>query len=177
MIDEAAIRVATPCDIPALHALIESAYRGDSARTGWTHEADLLGGQRTDIAALDAILADPAQAMLLHAGASGPDACVCLTDRGDGLAYLGMLTVAPALQAAGLGRAMLAVAERHAAARMAATRIEMTVIAQRPELIDWYIRRGYRATGEHRPFPMHDERFGLPRRSDLSFVVLEKRLG
>jgi ribosomal protein S18 acetylase RimI-like enzyme len=170
------MRIATPSDIPALHALIESAYRGDSARAGWTHEADLLGGQRTDIAALEAILADPMQAMLLMPGTGGPDACVCLTDRGDDLAYLGMLTVAPALQAAGLGRAMLAAAERHAAAHMAATRIEMTVIAQRPELIAWYVRRGYRATGEHRPFPHKDPRFGLPRRDDLTFVVLEKLL-
>ena len=52
----------------------------------------------------------------------------------------------------------------------------MTVIAQRAELIAWYERRGYARTGEARPFPYGDPRFGEPRRDDLSFLVLEKPL-
>jgi len=52
----------------------------------------------------------------------------------------------------------------------------MTVIRQRPELIAWYERRGYRLTGERRSFPYGDERFGQPNRDDLEFVVLEKTL-
>ena len=99
-----------------------------------------------------------------------------MTDKSGGLAYLGMLTVDPARQSAGLGRMILAAAEDHATAHFAATRIEMTVIAQRPELIAWYERRGYALTGEQRPFPAHDPRFGLPQRSDLAFAVLEKTL-
>ena len=167
---------ATHDDLSALHALIESAYRGDSARAGWSHEADLLDGQRTDLAALEDILCDAAQHMLVLRDNEVLRACVMLTDKGEGLAYLGMLTVDPRRQSAGLGRMILAAAEDHAAAQFGARRVEMTVIAQRDELIAWYERRGYARTGERRPFPAHDPRFGLPRRGDLEFVVLEKRL-
>jgi len=166
---------ACPDDLPALHALVESAYRGASARRGWSHEADLLEGQRTDMAALDAMLGDPAQHLLVFRDNDRLRACVALTDKGSGLAYLGMLTVDPQRQAAGLGRLILAAAEEHAAA-FGASRVEMTVIAQRTELIEWYQRRGYALTGEQRPFPHGDPRFGLPRRDDLVFVVLEKTL-
>ena len=122
------------------------------------------------------MLADPAQHLLVLRDNEVLRACVALTDKGDGLAYLGMLTVDPQRQSAGLGRMILAAAEDHAAAHFAATRIEMTVIAQRDELIAWYERRGYALTGEQRPFPADDPRFGLPSRDDLAFVVLEKTL-
>ena len=167
---------ATREDLVALHALIESAYRGDSARRGWSHEADLLDGQRTDLEALEAALDDPAQRMLWLRDGDEAIACVALTDKGQGLAYLGLLTVDPARQTSGLGRLILAAAEDRAANELRAIRIEMTVIAQRTELIAWYERRGYRLTGERRPFPHGNPRFGAPRRDHLEFVVLEKRL-
>ena len=163
-------------DLPALHALIETAYRGDSARAGWSHEADLLDGQRTDVAALETMLADPAQHLLVLRDGEAIRACVALTDKGAGLAYLGMLTVDPSRQAAGVGRLILAAAEDHCSAHFAAKRIEMTVIAQRSELIAWYERRGYSRTEERRPFPSHDPRFGQPKRDDLFFEVLDKQL-
>jgi len=166
---------ATTDDLPALHALIESAYRGASARHGWSHEADLLEGQRTDLAALEAMLNDPAQHLLVFRDNELLRACVALTDKGEALAYLGMLTVDPQLQATGLGRLILAAAEEHAAA-FGAKRVEMTVIVQRSELIAWYERRGYACTGERRPFPLADPRFGLPRRADLEFVVMKRLL-
>lgn len=170
------LETATPADIPTLHALIESAYRGDTARQGWTHEADLLDGQRTDLDELAQILADPARPLLVLRNGDLLAACVALTDKGNGLAYLGLLTVDPARQASGVGRLMLAAAEDYAATHLAATRVEMTVIAQRDELLAWYVRRGYLPTGERRPFPSNDPRAGLPKRHDLEFVVLEKRL-
>jgi len=163
-------------DLTALHALIERAYRGDSARRGWTHEADLLGGQRTDLDALREMHDDPAQRLLLWRDHGVPAACVALTDKGDGLAYLGMVTVDPERQGGGTGRALLDAAERWAADRLGTHRVEMTVIRQRAELIAWYERRGYHLTGEGRPFPYGDERFGKPNRDDLEFVVLEKTL-
>ena len=170
------LRAATPDDAPALLALIESAYRGDSARRGWTHEADLLGGQRTDLEDLLEVIADPKRVLLLAEADGMPFACVQLVDQGGGAAYLGMLTVDPARQGDGLGRLLLAAAEPEAAARFGVDRVRMTVIRQRPELIAWYERRGYALTGETAPFPMDDPRFGLPKRQDLAFVVLEKRL-
>jgi len=168
--------LASADDLDAVHALIESAYRGDSARRGWTHEADLLGGQRTDRAALGDILADPRQQLLLHRSGAAIDGCVAVTQKAGGLVYIGLVTVDPARQGSGLGRALLAAAEDYASRQLGADRAEMTVIVQRPELIAWYERRGYRVTGERRPFPIADPRFGLPKRPDLEFLVLEKSL-
>ena len=174
---EATFRPAAPDDVPALHRLVESAYRGDSAKAGWTHEADLLGGQRTDQAELLDILADASRVILLAEVDGALTGCVQVADQGEGLAYLGLLTVDPARQAGGLGRLLIDAAEAEAVARFGATRMEMTVIRQRTELIAWYQRRGYRLTGETRPFPLDDERFGLPQTRALEFVVMEKALG
>ena len=167
---------ATPADLPALHALIESAYRGDSARGGWTHEADLLGGQRTDLAALSEQIEDPAQVILVARDEGQLAGCVAIADRGGGTAYVGLVTVDPARQASGLGRQLLTAAERYAALHFAAKRAEMTVISLRTELIAWYQRRDYALTGETRPFPATDPRFGLPARDDLGFVVMAKSI-
>jgi ribosomal protein S18 acetylase RimI-like enzyme len=136
----------------------------------------LLGGQRTDLAALEDMLADPTQRLLILREGDDIAACVAIADRGDARAYLGTFTVDPERQAAGIGRMMLAAAEDHAASDFGATFVEMTVIAQRTDLIAWYERRGYSLTGERRPFPATDPRFGLPKRDDLEFVILEKRL-
>lgn len=170
------IEPATPDDIPALHRLIESAYRGNSARRGWTHEADLLDGQRTDEQALGEMIADPAQHLLLHRAGGRLDGCIAVTEKGEGRVYVGLVTVDPEKQGTGLGARLLEAAEAFAAGQLQATRAEMTVIVQRSELIAWYERRGYWRTGERRPFPYDDPRFGLPRRRDLDFVVLEKTL-
>lgn len=169
-------RPAAPQDVPALRRLIESAYRGDAARAGWTHEADLLGGQRTDEAELRDILADAGRVILLAEVDGALTGCVQVADQGEGLAYLGLLTVDPTRQAGGLGRLLIEAAEAEARSRFAAARMEMTVIRQRGELIAWYERRGYALTGETRPFPLDDERFGLPQTRDLEFVVMEKAL-
>jgi ribosomal protein S18 acetylase RimI-like enzyme len=170
-------RAATLDDLPALHRLIERAYRGETAKLGWTNEADLLDGQRTDVEELTGILTDPARIMLLAEEASALVACLQLVDEGGGTAYLGMLSVEPERQAGGLGRFMIAAAESEAVTRFGARTLRMTVIRQRPELIAWYERRGYALTGETEPFPLSDERAGLPRRQDLEFVVLAKGLG
>jgi ribosomal protein S18 acetylase RimI-like enzyme len=171
------IRFATHDDIPALHDLVERAYRGDSARQGWTHEADLLDGQRTDVEALRETIADPDQRVLVAEDGNGGFAgCVNIARVKGDRAYLGMLSVDPARQAGGIGRALLAAGEAAAAEQFGSRVIEMTVIRQRAELIAWYERRGYRLTGEERPFPLDDERFGLPRTRELSFVVLAKAL-
>lgn len=168
------IRTATAADIPPLHRLVERAYRGDSARQGWTHEADLLGGQRTDAEALAAIIADPDQCVLFAEEGDTLVGCVQLKRADSGAAYLGMLAVDPQVQAGGVGRQLMAAAEAAAVDQFGADRIEMTVIKQRSELIAYYIRRGYALTGETRPFPLDDVRFGLPQTDALEFVVLAK---
>ncbi len=175
--DDITIRPAGASDVAALNALIESAYRGDAARAGWTHEADLLGGQRIDPDGITEILADADQHLLIAVRADGGAAgCVEVTSKAPGLAYLGLLSVAPTGQARGLGKRLIAAAEALARDTLGATRMEMTVIRQRGELIAYYVRRGYRLTGEERPFPYGDPRFGAPRTDDLGFVVLARDL-
>jgi ribosomal protein S18 acetylase RimI-like enzyme len=172
---ELAFRAATEEDVPALVALVESAYRGEASRAGWTTEADLLGGQRTDPEGVAAVVADPGSIVLTAERAGRLVAC-CHLERRGGEAYFGMFAVSPGLQGAGLGKAVLAEAERTARAEWGARRMQMTVIRQRDDLIAWYERRGYSRTGELSPFPYGDERFGIPRRSDLAFELLVKPL-
>jgi ribosomal protein S18 acetylase RimI-like enzyme len=169
-------RTAGPADVPTLVDLVESAYRGERSRAGWTHEADLLGGQRTDPELVSAAVADPAGAVLVAEDGGQIVAC-CQLERRDGYVYFGMFAVAPTRQGGGLGRLVLAEAERFAQARWGAGELRMTVITQREDLIAWYVRRGYTRTGELSPFPYGDERFGLPLRPDLAFETLTKKLG
>jgi len=168
--------LARAADVPALVELVNGAYRGDTSRRGWTTETDLVDGLRIDAAALEAIIAAPDQALLVLRAQSGLFACVQLTELGGGVAGLGLFSVRPMLQGNGIGRQLLTAAERYARDRYAAEFVEMTVIAERAELIAWYERRGYAATGETRPFPYRDERFGVPKRDDLRMVVLRRRI-
>lgn len=168
-------RVATSSDAEAIVRLVNSAYRGDSSRAGWTTEADLLGGQRIDEMGIEEIVERPDSVILLFEEDAELLGCVEL-ERSDREAYLGMLTILPTAQGTGLGRRVLSEGERWARDHWSATSIRMTVIVQRSELIAWYERRGYRRTGERKPFPYGDERFGLPMRNDLEFEVLRKNL-
>lgn len=173
---EPTFRIAAEEDIPALVALVESAYRGEASRAGWTTEAHLLEGQRTDPEGIAAVVTAPDSILLAVERAGELVACCQLEHRGEH-AYFGMFAVRPELQGAGLGRAVLAQAERTVRAEWGAREMQMTVIRQRDDLIAWYERRGYARTGELSPFPYGDERFGIPQRTDLAFELLVKPLG
>ena len=162
-------------ELEAIAALVNQAYRGTE---GWTHEGEYLGGQRTDAGALRRDLAQTPQAVLLalRDTTDGPLlGVVWLEPAEDDAWYLGLLTVRSDIQARSLGRQLLDEAETYAGQR-GARRMRMTVLNLRQPLIDWYVRRGYRDTGEIEPFPYGDQRFGIPKRDDLAFVVLEKDL-
>lgn len=163
------IIAATPEDAPALKGLLEAAYRGDSARQGWNHEADILDDERIGAEELEALLANPAVTILTAQDGDRLIGCVAVTRKDDTLGYLGMLCVLPTLQSSGLGRRLLDAAE-HRARTLGIAAMEMTVIDSRAELIAWYVRRGYALTGETRPFP-------VLRDPPVTFVVLEKPLG
>jgi len=173
-------RTAGEEDIPALVALVESAYRGEASRAGWTTEADLLDGQRTDHRGVAEVIGAPGSRMLVAERDGEPVACCQLERRGSGagetVAYFGMFAVRPTLQGSGLGRAVLAEAERLVRAEWGAREMHMTVITAREDLIAWYERRGYVRTGRRSPFPYGDERFGIPKRPDLEFELLVKPL-
>ncbi|MEV3861429.1 GNAT family N-acetyltransferase [Streptomyces sp. NPDC050095] len=169
-------RDAEPDDADTLVALIESAYRGDDSRAGWTTEADLLEGQRTDPQGVLDVIKDPDSRLLTVERDGAVVACCQLEHRGDH-AYFGMFAVSPALQGGGLGKVIIAEAERRAQEVWGVREMHMTVISVRDELIAWYERRGYRRTGRMSPFPYGDERFGIPQRADLQFELLVKPLG
>lgn len=174
---------ATQADASSICALVNSAYRGESSKKGWTTEADLLGGQRVDVDGLLEVISSPHRSiLLLKAQVTGQiAACVSLdfsAEACDGRAracYLGMLTVDPNLQEAGIGKRLMKDAENTARAR-GVEAILISVIQLRTELIDWYRRRGYQPLGKTKPFPYGDKRFGEPKRRDLHFVLFEKRL-
>ena len=167
---EPVLRTATLADLPALRVLVERAYRGDTARQGWTHEADLLDDERTTDEDLADAITDQAARVVVLAEADGAlVGTVTVTNQGHGRSYLGMLCVDPALQAGGMGRRLIKAAERTARERFGSRLMEMTVIDSRTELIAWYERRGYVLREEKRAFP-------VPGEHPFEMVVLENYL-
>lgn len=166
------ISIASKEDVQELAVLINSAYRGDASKKGWTTEADLLKGElRTDISTLTDLIDNPQSVILKYTTAENVIAgSVYLEIQKKGL-YLGMLTVSPLLQAAGIGRQILLAAEEYAKEKECPC-IFMSVISVRHELIAWYERHGYKNSGETKPFP-DDDQFGIPTQF-LEFIIMEK---
>ncbi len=176
-------RTATEADFSALIDLVTSAYRGDASRQGWTTEADLLDGQRIDADMLRADVSRPHNLILLAEDQGRLLACAHIAvdtdargDTGEKTAYFGMFSVSPLAQGGGVGKVVLAEAERIARDTLGCARMQMTVIDCREELIAFYERRGYVRTGIKKPFPYGDPHYGLPKRDDLRFEVLDKPL-
>ena len=168
-------RAATAADLDALVALVTSAYRGDVSKQGWTTEADFLDGNRIDRDVLARDLVRPRSRVLVAERDGVMLACAHVCEE-DGAGYFGMFSVQPDLQGGGVGKSVLAEAERIVRDEWQLPAMRMTVIDIRNELIAFYERRGYALTGIKKPFPYGDERYGLPRRDDLQFEILEKAL-
>lgn len=170
-------RTATLDDAEQVQVLVQSAYRGESSRQGWTHEADLLGGERIDVAGIREKITAPGNTIIMAFDGNGKLAACCeVTQKSPGVAYFGMFAVDPTRQAGGFGRQVLEYAESYCRDNLGIKRLEMTVIWTRHELVAWYARRGFRKTGETRPFPIHELNNGWALRDDLHFEVLEKEL-
>lgn len=177
-------RDATLADVPAINRLVNSAYRGDESKVGWTTEADLLGGQRSDEQMIaDLILAPNGKILLFFLGHQPtPVGCVYLALKDHEFSkdnrpasYFGMFTTAPFLQGKGLGHQFLQIAENECRQKWSSQKMWMTVITLRLELIAWYERRGYIKTSNIVDFPV-DERFGIPQVANLQLQVFEKDL-
>ena len=165
---------ATGQDAAAVAAFINSAYRGESSRAGWTTEADRLGGQRTDAGAVSELIEKPDSTILVCRDGEGLLGTIHIEREGD-LARFGMLAVRPARQGRGTGKRLVGAAERFAVDAWNAGHAEMAVLTFRLELIAFYGRLGYARTGRCHDFPQ-DPRFGIPKVSGLRFEILEKRL-
>jgi ribosomal protein S18 acetylase RimI-like enzyme len=163
-------RYATPEDAPALVELLQAAYR--SGR-GWTSEARLVEGSRTDLEAVLGVLAR--SSMLVVFDGADPIACCRLENMGDGVVHLGMLAVDPSQQSSGLGGWLLGQAEVVARERFGGRVLELKALEQQSALVAWYERVGFVRTGESEPFPGHPQ-FARPLRDGLRFAVLRKSL-
>jgi predicted N-acetyltransferase YhbS len=168
------LREAEAAEYPAIIAMTNRAFREPAGQAGWKVET-LVEGQRIDESLLRDDMATPGARLLVWREAGEHMGHVRLDEAPDGAWYLAMLTVRPDQQDGGLGRRLLAAAEDFARAR-GGRRMRMTVVHQRAELIAWYVRRGYAVTGETKPFPYGDDRFGRPNQDGLYFDVLEKAL-
>ena len=165
------ITKATVQDVSDLNFLINSAYRGESSKKGWTTEANILEGIRISEKELSEIIEKPNSSIFKFIENDTIIACVLLEIKKNKL-YLGMLTVSPEIQNSGIGKKILKFAEDYAS-KLNLPKIVMTVISVREELISWYKRHGYFDTGIKEPFPMDNPEFGLPKQT-LEFIVLEK---
>jgi ribosomal protein S18 acetylase RimI-like enzyme len=171
-----ALRFADRSDADAIVALVNSAYRGDCSRAGWTTEADILDGQRTDVQEIAQLIAEAGSVFLLCLRGGEMVGSVHLLRQDARTAYLGMLVIKPGLQGQGLGSRLMDEAERFLKDEWGVSRLQMQVITLREALIAFYERRGFARTGEFKPFPAHEPRFGLPKLAGLKFEVLEKTL-
>jgi len=173
-------RQAENKDIDAIVKLVDSAYRGDSSRQGWTTEAELLDGRRTFSEEVAGIISAAQNTIILLEDGAKLLASVHVKKLSGGdnsnssRAYLGMFAVEPMSQNLGIGKAVMAYAEKFVLEEWQCSEMDMTVIRQRVELIEWYEKLGYRVTGETRAFPYWDERYGVPKREDLVLDVLVK---
>jgi predicted N-acetyltransferase YhbS len=167
------ITKATIDDIESLVALVNGAYRGESSKQGWTTEADLLDGQRTDIDSLKEIMLQKENTILKCVDEDGTIIGSVLLETRTHYLYLGMLTVRPDLQAKGIGRKLIEASEAFAKEN-GISKIIMTVISVRHELIAWYERNGFVTTGETKLFP-RDVKFGIQKQA-LEFIVMKKLL-
>lgn len=153
-------------------ALANAAYRGDSSRQGWTTEADLLDGLRTTAADVQHLIESEHSVILVCMSGDDLIASICLEKESDA-AHVGMFVVNPAMQGLGVGKQLLTYAESYAAQHWPVNKFCMHVITLRHELIDFYVRRGYRRTGIFETFPVNPEMW-QPKLQGLQLEVLIK---
>ncbi len=168
-------RLADQKDINHIVALVDSAYRGEKSKQGWTTESHFINGQRTDAEEVRSLMCRENSVLILCFDNDELLATIQIQKTGD-VCYLGMFAVQPQRQSSGIGSLLLEQAENYAQQQWKCRVMRMLVISIRQELIDWYRRKGYRPTGEKQRFPYHEPRFGLPARDDLMLDTYEKEL-
>ena len=168
-------RIAGLSDAEAVCSLVNSVYRGENSKKGWTTEAYMLGGIRIDTKSVIKIINKDSNVIILALLDNNlVVGCVHLETK-ENRCHLGMLSVDVNYQDKGIGKKIMDYSEGYAKYELECDIMEMKVIGQRKELIDFYIRRGYKITGESEPFLLNTH-FGEPKTSDLYFEYLTKEL-
>ena len=165
-------RKAVLTDAEAIVKLANMAYRGESSRSGWTTEADILDGLRTTVNEVERLIASQNTIILLYLNDSELCGSICL-DMTQSAVHIGMFVVNPTLQANGIGKSLLAEAEKLAQRTWVVDKFQMHVITIRHELIAFYERRGYLPTGILSEFPVNPA-IWQPKLADLQLEALEK---
>ncbi len=175
------IRLAQAADAAAIAGLINSAYRGESSRAGWTTEADLIDGLRTTTQEITQLIQQPHLFILIGEQTTGDIdqpvvatiCCEYLQEDGQYKAKLGMIAVKPTMQNQGIGKQMILAAEAHALKQWPIDMYCMTVVTARDTLIAFYQRLGYQPTGLIRPFPYASDLWQV-KVDGLQFEYFEK---
>ncbi|MVT08975.1 GNAT family N-acetyltransferase [Chitinophaga tropicalis] len=144
------ISVITETDIPAVTQVVNSAYEGEPGKS-WTSEGHLVEGQRTTETILRDLISRPSVNIFKYSDAQGVILGCVLLEKKEGTLYLGMLSVLPKVQAAGIGARLIQFSESFAREHQYNS-ITITVIDKRYELMEWYRRKGFVPTGKLEPF-------------------------
>lgn len=166
-------RIANKSDIEAIVKLVNMAYRPESGVSGWTHESDLVSGNRTNDSQIMEIMSKPDSVILISLKTSEIVACVHIEKIGKN-SHIGMLAVSPALQGVGTGKQMLTHAEMYASVNFGSEKFIIVVVSSRIELISFYLRRNYQKTGILKEYPL-SAGVGTPKLANLKIEVLEKQ--
>lgn len=166
--------IAKVADAGAVARLVNKSYRPEKGLRGWTHESDLVAGERTNERQVADAISRKDSFVLI--GLRGQEVVACVHVEKEGTnCHIGMLAVSPILQRKGIGRRMLSHAERFGSETFASEAFTMLVLSERPELISFYMKCGYQRTGATMDYPL-SAGVGVPTRGDLKVEVLKKRV-
>jgi hypothetical protein len=104
--EQVEIKIASAAEAEDITKLINSVYRGEDSKKGWTTEADLLGGIRVTSEIIRSMIAKDGSVILTANLNDALGGCVHLEQTGDSC-YLGLLSVDVVLQNSGLGKIII----------------------------------------------------------------------
>lgn len=166
---------AVPEQAGEITSLVNSVYRGDNAKKGWTTEAEILGGIRITEEKVTEYINTKDNVIMLAVNDKKIIGCVHLEKEGNSC-WLGMLSVDVNYQTYGLGKMLIEKSESFVKEKFGCGEMKMKVIGVRKELLEYYFRRGYRLTGEREDFIVDEDTFGKPFVQGLYFEILSKKL-
>jgi len=170
-------RTATETDAESIATLVNGSYFGEESNQGWTNQNGMVTGKKTSAESISNMMVNGKGVFLMFFGETDhilKGSIHLIYNQESNSAYLGMFSVRPDLQAQGYGKFILSTAENYAISNWHVDYIKLRVIMQRPELIAYYVRRGYSDTGFREPFPKENLKLTTLLRSDLNVGTMSK---